>query len=87
MNATHIYREAPSPELSRVTAWRYDPEAARPVWVCRKFHDIGGEKGPVGLTDDGTLITLNPGDWVVLFLESRYMVFSAEQFSKYFSPI
>lgn len=87
MNATHVYHKAPTPELSKVTAWQYEPEAARPVWVCRKFHDIGGESGPTGFSDDGKLVTLKPGDWVVLFLETSYMIFGPEQFSKLFSPI
>ena len=66
-----------------VDAWQFVPNAARPVWVFRKFHDLygDGELHAVGL--DAPVKT---GDWL-LRQSNEIVVISDDEFKRLFKIV
>lgn len=51
----------------RVSAWQYQRSAAMPLWVFRKFHQLGDGSALTSIAGDGSLISCLEGDWIVAF--------------------
>lgn len=84
MKPTHQFTDAPQ---YQVTAWQYDRQAARPVWVCRKFHNL--DRGPklTCIARNGGLVTVLEGDWIVATDPLTAVVLSPDEFNRCFTPL
>ena len=68
-----------------VAAWRYDRKASVPVWVARRFHNLGdGRLTTVAL--GGATVQVHEGDWIVTD-GSMAAVLTHAEFSRIFHEV
>ena len=83
MTATHQFIDGGNFD---VTAWRYDPKGFIPVWVVRRFHDVGtGTLQAISL--DGESVFCRPGDLVVAVDDKMAVVLTHAEFTKCFREL
>ena len=63
MTKTHQWKADPAEP--GVTAWQFGHGKPIPVWVARRFHDLGDAAGWTAIGADGCVMDADPGDWVV----------------------
>ena len=74
LRPTHQLKDFPH---SDVTAWRYDRKAPIPMWVARRFHNLGDGR-LTALARDGSTVQMHEGDWVVTDGNSAFVLTDAE---------
>ena len=82
MRPTHQLRDHPHLD---VTAWQYDRKSPVPVWVARRFHNLG-DVGLTAVGRGGTVVHVDEGDWIVTD-GSVAIVLKSEEFSTIFHAL
>ena len=68
-----------------VTAWQYDRKAPVPLWVARRFHNLGDGRLTT-VAPGGETVHVHEGDWVVTD-GSMAVVLTDAEFTRIFQKI
>lgn len=90
MKATHKSKPVTGEEQYEVTAWQFRRKTDIPVWVARKFHDIGHSYRLDAIALGGEIVTAKETDWIIAIVQDGNIigvVLTDEEFQKAFSPL
>lgn len=69
-----------------IAAWQYDLTAPMPVWVARRWHQLGGRARLSCLTG-GQIQVARPGDWIVCLHGAVMVALTAVEFALNFEAL